>query len=104
MGPEHCYIKVSCYDRRGLLADILHALRGLPLEITRAAITTTPDGTVTDIFEMRQLNESGREMTSDEIKHAVEMQLAEAEETRNGRWEGKRRKVPAGSALQGVAE
>lgn len=81
MGPEHCYLKVTCPDRRGLLADVLHALRTLPLEITRAAITTGPDGFATDIFELKQtFYGTEKEMSAEEIQAAVEAKLKEAEE------------------------
>ncbi|MEW5299274.1 MAG: hypothetical protein WDW36_002306 [Sanguina aurantia] len=46
------YVQVKCRDRRGLLSDIINALRLLPLEIRTAAITTTGDGTVRDVFEI----------------------------------------------------
>lgn len=81
MGPDHCYLKVTCPDRRGLLADVLHALRTLPLEITRAAITTGPDGFATDIFELKQTyHGTDKEMSAEEIQAAVESRLKEAEE------------------------
>lgn len=81
MGPEHCYLKVTCMDRRGLLADVLHALRTLPLEITRAAITTGPDGFATDIFELKQTHHgTDKEMSAEEIQAAVGVRLKEAEE------------------------
>jgi len=45
-------VKVNCKDRRGLLADVISSLKSLDLEIKTAAITTTSDGTVHDVFEV----------------------------------------------------
>lgn len=77
MGPDHCYIKVTCEDRRGLLADILRSLQPLPLEISRAAITTSHEtGMVTDIFEMKPDPAAG---TANEVKEQVLSRLLEFE-------------------------
>ncbi|PRW58868.1 Transcription factor ABORTED MICROSPORES [Chlorella sorokiniana] len=46
------YVKVTCPDRHGLLADIVRALKELPLEITTAAITTRRDHTCVDTFQV----------------------------------------------------
>ena len=46
------YVQIKCRDRKGLLSDIITALRHLPLEIRTAAVTTTPDGRVVDVFEV----------------------------------------------------
>ena len=85
--PHTCYVRVSCVDRRGLLADILNALRAMPLEVVRAAITTSADGTVNDCFELRLAGAIGR----DDIKRAVELQLLAA--VADGADDGKRRKT-----------
>lgn len=45
--------QVNCRDRRGLLADVISALKSFPLEITTAAVTTTADGYVYDVFQVR---------------------------------------------------
>ena len=45
--------QVTCPDRHGLLADVVRALRELPLEITTAAITTRRDAWVHDVFQAR---------------------------------------------------
>eukprot|EP00191_Tetraselmis_sp_GSL018_P016223 CAMPEP_0177585514 /NCGR_PEP_ID=MMETSP0419_2-20121207/4537_1 /TAXON_ID=582737 /ORGANISM="Tetraselmis sp., Strain GSL018" /LENGTH=393 /DNA_ID=CAMNT_0019075259 /DNA_START=201 /DNA_END=1383 /DNA_ORIENTATION=+ len=45
-------VKVRCKDRRGLLSDVISSLKSLDLEIRTAAITTTNDGTVHDVFEV----------------------------------------------------
>ena len=51
---ESClYVRVHAHDRHGLLADIVRALKALPLEITTAAVTTTRDGGVYDVFQVR---------------------------------------------------
>ena len=35
-GPKGCiYVKVHCADRRGLLADIIAALKSMPLEVQK---------------------------------------------------------------------
>ncbi len=73
--PGTCYVRVACVDRRGLLADILNALRAMPLEVVRAAITTSPDGNVNDVFELRGAPDAVRPA---EIKAAVERQLLAA--------------------------
>eukprot|EP00201_Polytomella_parva_P020487 CAMPEP_0175042430 /NCGR_PEP_ID=MMETSP0052_2-20121109/2566_1 /TAXON_ID=51329 ORGANISM="Polytomella parva, Strain SAG 63-3" /NCGR_SAMPLE_ID=MMETSP0052_2 /ASSEMBLY_ACC=CAM_ASM_000194 /LENGTH=270 /DNA_ID=CAMNT_0016305255 /DNA_START=470 /DNA_END=1282 /DNA_ORIENTATION=- len=52
-GPECYYVQVKCRDRKGLLSDIINALKMLPIEIRTAAVTTTGDGTVRDVFEIR---------------------------------------------------
>ena len=44
--------QVNCRDRRGLLADVISALKSFPLEITTAAVTTTADGYVYDVFQV----------------------------------------------------
>lgn len=45
-------VQVTCPDRHGLLADVVRALRELPLEITTAAITTRRDHVVYDVFQV----------------------------------------------------
>lgn len=51
------YVKVNCKDRKGLLSDVVSALKAFPVVICTAAITTTKDGKVHDVFEVsyRQL-------------------------------------------------
>lgn len=46
------YVKITCPDRHGLLADVMRALRELPLEVTTAAITTRRDHIVYDVFQV----------------------------------------------------
>jgi UTP:GlnB (protein PII) uridylyltransferase len=49
-----CVAQVKCRDRKGLLLDIIRALRLLPLEVRTAAVTTQADGCVRDVFEVRR--------------------------------------------------
>ena len=48
-----CRMQVKCPDRRGLLSDIINALKTLPVEISTAAVVTSGDGMVRDVFEIR---------------------------------------------------
>ncbi len=48
-------LQVNCRDRRGLLSDVITALKSFPLEITTAAVTTTADGYVYDVFQVLHL-------------------------------------------------
>jgi UTP:GlnB (protein PII) uridylyltransferase len=52
-------VKVNCHDRKGLLSDVVVALKALPLVISTAAITTTKDGKVHDVFEVSAHGASG---------------------------------------------
>lgn len=52
--------QVTCPDRHGLLADVVRALKELPLEITTAAITTRRDHVVYDVFQARRGRQAGR--------------------------------------------
>ncbi|KAJ9530925.1 hypothetical protein QJQ45_028778 [Haematococcus lacustris] len=53
-GPaDSLYVQVKCRDRKGLLSDIINALKNLPLEVRTAAVTTQPDGQVRDVFEIK---------------------------------------------------
>jgi hypothetical protein len=51
-GVNCLFVKVNCRDRKGLLSDVVSALRAFPVVICTAAITTTKDGTVHDVFEV----------------------------------------------------
>ena len=96
-----CYLRVTCVDRRGLLADILNALRAMPLEVVRAAITTSADGHANDCFELRLApGADGRtaELRRDDIKRAVELQLLVA-----ASGDGKRRKTSVRAAAAASA-
>lgn len=60
---------MTCKDRRGLLSDILTAIAPLPLEVKRAAITTSASNIVTDIFEVK-LDEPNS-LSSEDLRQAV---------------------------------
>lgn len=45
-------MQVNCKDRKGLLSDVVSALKAFPVVICTAAITTTKDGKVHDVFEV----------------------------------------------------
>ncbi len=45
-------VKVHCKDRRGLLLDVIAALKMLPVAVVAASINTTDNGTVQDVFEV----------------------------------------------------
>jgi len=47
------YIEVYCTDRPGLLSDVTMHLRGFPLEIMHAKISTEEDGYVRDTFQVQ---------------------------------------------------
>lgn len=51
-GVNCLFVKVNCKDRKGLLSDVVSALKTFPVVISTAAITTTKDGTVHDVFEV----------------------------------------------------
>lgn len=55
MGACLLALQVNCRDRRGLLSDVITALKSFPLEITTAAVTTTADGYVYDVFQVHLL-------------------------------------------------
>eukprot|EP01025_Chloroclados_australasicus_P031955 TRINITY_DN3235_c0_g1_i4.p1 TRINITY_DN3235_c0_g1~~TRINITY_DN3235_c0_g1_i4.p1 ORF type:complete len:464 (-),score=40.59 TRINITY_DN3235_c0_g1_i4:469-1737(-) len=70
-GPtdESMYVKVCCNDRRGLLCDIIDALRSLPLEIKTAAVTTDNSSIVNDVFEIRHVQ--GSDVSREQIQKCV---------------------------------
>jgi hypothetical protein len=69
------FVKVNCRDRKGLLSDVVSALRAFPVVICTAAITTTKDGTVHDVFEVRpgltRLDDRARSEVSCAVCRAV---------------------------------
>ncbi|KAK9833672.1 hypothetical protein WJX74_002354 [Apatococcus lobatus] len=72
-GPKGClYVKVHCADRRGLLADIIAALKSMPLEITTAAVTTNA-GYVHNVFQVHA--ESGGRLLPQDIQQRVNAAL-----------------------------
>ncbi|XP_051143480.1 ACT domain-containing protein ACR9 [Andrographis paniculata] len=46
-------LKFCCVDRKGLLHDVTQALDELELEIQKVKVSTTPDGSVLDLFFIR---------------------------------------------------
>lgn len=51
-------VKVHCRDRRSLLSDIVAALSELDLQVTTAAVTTTREGNVFNVFRVRSTSGS----------------------------------------------
>ncbi|KAA6418810.1 MAG: hypothetical protein FRX49_11167 [Trebouxia sp. A1-2] len=73
-GESCLYVKVNCRDRRGLLGDIILALKAMPLEITTAAITTTQDGNVYDVFQVK-LDDDHASWTAQDVQCQVHSNL-----------------------------
>ncbi|EOY07949.1 ACT-like superfamily protein isoform 2 [Theobroma cacao] len=48
--PDVFLLKLCCYDRKGLLHDVTEVLCCLELNIKKVKVSTTPDGTVMDLF------------------------------------------------------
>ncbi|KAG4204931.1 hypothetical protein ERO13_A04G071100v2 [Gossypium hirsutum] len=48
--PDVFLIKLCCVDRKGLLHDVTQVLSSLELNIQKVKVSTTPDGTVVDLF------------------------------------------------------
>ncbi|XWS59618.1 hypothetical protein CRYUN_Cryun08bG0137700 [Craigia yunnanensis] len=48
--PDVFLLKLCCYDRKGLLHDVTDVLCSLELNIKKVKVSTTPDGTVMDLF------------------------------------------------------
>ncbi|MBA0721947.1 hypothetical protein Golax_009442 [Gossypium laxum] len=48
--PDVFLIKLCCVDRKGLLHDLTQVLSSLELNIQKVKVSTTPDGTVVDLF------------------------------------------------------
>lgn len=85
-GPGCFLVKVNCKDRRGLLGDIARALGGLPLQITRAAITTSHGGCVYDVFEIAlEPNAETEGITALDVQFQVHMALHKYSSSRAGR-------------------
>ena len=53
--PGRWLLIITCADRRGLLADLMNAVRGLGLSVARASIVTKADGSVHDVFETQAI-------------------------------------------------
>lgn len=80
-GPDCHYVQVKCRDRRGLLSDIINALKTLPLEIRTAAVTTTQSGIVHDVFEVRADDEG---LDAVEIEGAIHRALQHVDPDHSG--------------------
>eukprot|EP00878_Enallax_costatus_P012540 GHUV01013098.1.p1 GENE.GHUV01013098.1~~GHUV01013098.1.p1 ORF type:complete len:481 (+),score=152.21 GHUV01013098.1:1302-2744(+) len=78
-GVNCLFVKVNCKDRKGLLADVVSALKAFPIVISTAAITTTKEGTVHDVFEVRIEDEN---VTPEDIQCAVHMALFSSDRER----------------------
>ncbi|GLI71514.1 hypothetical protein VaNZ11_016738 [Volvox africanus] len=85
-GPDCYYVQVKCRDRKGLLSDIINALRQLPLEIRTAAVTTT-NGTVRDVFEVKLDDAS---LTPEDVQNLVHDALFQQHMTTLDTFAGKR--------------
>jgi hypothetical protein len=74
-------VAVSRHDRDGLLGELVEALKGTGATIARAAITTAPDGSACDEFELRLVGDAaagaagapggGAEAALGEVRNAV---------------------------------
>ncbi|GAB4813682.1 hypothetical protein N2152v2_000728 [Parachlorella kessleri] len=67
---------ISCKDRHGLLADLVRALKAVPVEIVTAAITTTPEGGVYDVFQVIP-DPDGPNFSREEVAARLQQVLAE---------------------------
>ncbi|XP_068646192.1 ACT domain-containing protein ACR10-like [Aristolochia californica] len=71
--PDLFLLKVSALDRRGLLHDVTEVLCELELTIRRVKVSTTPDGTVMDLFFITDTREllhtrTRQEETRDQLR------------------------------------
>ena len=89
--PGRWLLIVSCADRRGLLADIMDAVRGLSLSVVRAHVVTKPDGCVHDVFETAQMREDAADgsipsqpvpLDADAIREALEAAIDKTQDRR----------------------
>ncbi|KAL6764796.1 hypothetical protein V8C86DRAFT_3083846 [Haematococcus lacustris] len=65
-------MRIACCDRPDLLADVSAALRGLPLSIASASVTTTPVGKAHQVY---RLIVQDTQLTPDEVRCAVNAAL-----------------------------
>jgi hypothetical protein len=82
-GPNCLYVKINCKDRKGLLSDLVGALKSFPLVISTAAITTTQEGKVYDVFEVRLDDDS---VTAEDVQCAVHTALYNMEKIKGKRF------------------
>lgn len=74
--PKLFLLKLCCFDRMGLLHDVTRVLCELELTIRRVKVSTTPDGSVLDLFfitDARELlhTKSRREETQDKLESVL---------------------------------
>ncbi|KAG9441763.1 hypothetical protein H6P81_017617 [Aristolochia fimbriata] len=74
--PDLFLLKLSAVDRRGLLHDVTEVLCALELTVRRVKVSTTPDGTVMDLFfitDTRQLlhARNRQEETQDQLRNVL---------------------------------
>ncbi|XP_062199672.1 ACT domain-containing protein ACR10 isoform X2 [Phragmites australis] len=74
--PRVFLLKLYCYDRMGLLHDVTRVLCELELTIRRVKVSTTPDGSVLDLFfitDVRELlhTKSRREEAYDKLESVL---------------------------------
>ena len=75
--PGRWLLIISCGDRRGLLADIMNAVRGMGLSVVRASIVTKADGSVHDVFEtLQQANTAHNNEDAAEVDGSIPSQPA----------------------------
>ena len=84
-GPNCLYVKINCKDRKGLLSDLVGALKSFPLVISTAAITTTQEGKVYDVFEVRLDDDS---ITAEDVQCAVHTALYDMGKVKGKRLRG----------------
>lgn len=65
-------LRVTCRDRPGLLADVAVSIRNLPVSITAASVTTTPEGKAQQVFDLAVLDLS---LAPEEVQCAVNAAL-----------------------------
>lgn len=69
--PDVFLLKLSCYDRKGLLYDMTAVLCELELTIEKVKVSTTPDGKVMDLFFITDTREllNTRKRQEDTYEH-----------------------------------
>ncbi|RLM85348.1 ACT domain-containing protein ACR10 [Panicum miliaceum] len=82
--PRLFLLKLYCFDRMGLLHDVTRVLCELEFTIRRVKVSTTPDGTVLDLFfitDARELlhTKSRREEAYDKLESVLGDSLASRE-------------------------
>ncbi|KAL6838488.1 hypothetical protein ACP4OV_031733 [Aristida adscensionis] len=83
-GPRLFLLKLCCYDRMGLLHDVTRVLCELEFTIQRVKVSTTPDGSVLDLFFITDAKEllhtkSRREEAYDKLEDVLGDSLTSCE-------------------------